>query len=50
MDGFSDEYVFYYALKLKLLSRIKGFDAAIGEETYKNIYNSILGGDLSEAK
>ena len=50
MDGFSDEYVFYYALKLKLLSRIKGFDAAIGEETYKIIYNSILGGDLSEAK
>lgn len=50
MDNFSEEYIFYYALKLKLLLRIRGFDAVLGEAEYKNIYNSIVNGDKLEAK
>ena len=49
MDGFSEEYIFYYGLKLKLLLRIRQFDAKNGEKAYKNIYNSILNGDRLEA-
>lgn len=49
MDNFSEDFVLYYGLKLKLLLRIREFDKAIGESTYKNIYNSILGGDGLEA-
>ena len=49
MDSFSEEFVFYYALKLKLIMRIRQFDTALGEATYKNIYNSILNGDSLEA-
>lgn len=50
MDNFSEEYVFYYALRLKLISRIKRFDTVVGETTYKNIYNSILNGERTEDK
>ena len=50
MDGFSEDYVFYYGLKLKLLLRIRQFDTKLGEKAYKNIYNSILNGDRTEAK
>ena len=46
MDNFSDDYVFYYALRLKLIARIRQFDAALGETTYKNIYSSILNGEV----
>ena len=49
MDSFSEDFVFYYGLKLMLVSRAKKFDMSIGEATYKNIYNSILGGDKLEA-
>ena len=49
MDSFSEEYVFYYGLKLKLILRIRQFDKAAGEAAYKNIYNSILNGDKLEA-
>ncbi len=49
MDGFSEDYIFYYALKLKLISRIRQFDTALGKATYQNIYNSILNGDGWEA-
>lgn len=49
MDNFSEDFVLYYGLKLKLLLRIREFDKTIGESTYKNIYNSILGGDRLEA-
>ncbi len=46
-DTFAEEFVFYYALKLKLILRIRQFDTQLGENTYKDIYNSILnGGDL----
>lgn len=50
MDGFSEDYIFYYGLKLKLLLRIRQFDTKSGEEAYKNIYDSILNGDRLEAK
>lgn len=49
MDSFSEDYVFYYGLKLKLLLRIRQFDKVAGEAAYKNIYNSILNGDKLEA-
>ena len=48
-DSFSEDYVFYYGLKLKLLMRIRQFDTQAGEAAYKNIYNSILNGDKLEA-
>ena len=50
MDSFSDEYILYYGLKLKLLLRIRQFDRETGEEVYRNIYNSILYGDGLEVK
>lgn len=49
-DPFSEEYVFYYGLKLKLLQRIRQFDTALGETVYKNIYVSILDGNRREAQ
>ena len=48
MDSFSEDFVFYYWLKLKLLSRMRQFDKVSGEKAYKNIYNSILNGDRLE--
>lgn len=48
MDNFSEDFVFYYGLKLKLLLRIRQFDTQAGEAAYKNIYNSILNGDKLE--
>ncbi len=50
MDNFSDDYLFYYGLKLKLLLRIRQFDTKAGEKAYENIYGSILNGDRLEAK
>ncbi len=49
MDSFSEEFVFYYGLKLKLLERIRKFDSESGETAYRNIYNSIMNGDRTEA-
>ena len=49
MDNFSEEFLFYYGLKLKLLVRIRQFDAKLGESEYRKIYNSILNGDRLEA-
>lgn len=48
-DTFSNEYIFYYGLKLKLILRIRKFDTKLGEAAYRNIYNSILNGDKLEA-
>ncbi|MBE6751231.1 MAG: DUF2764 family protein [Ruminococcaceae bacterium] len=48
MDSFSEDFVFYYGLKLKLISRIKQFDTESGETAYKNIYNSIMSGERLE--
>lgn len=50
MDNFSEDYVLYYGLKLKLLLRIRQFDTKLGETAYKNIYSSILNGGRLEAK
>ena len=49
MDSFSEDFVLYYGLKLKLMLRKRQFDATLGEAEYKNIYNSILNGDRLEA-
>lgn len=49
MDTFSEDFVFYYGLKLKLMLRTRQFDEKLGEATYRNIYNSILNGDRLEA-
>ena len=48
MDNFSQDFLFYYGLKLKLLLRIRQSDTKLGEAAYKNIYNSILNGDSLE--
>ena len=45
MDVFSADYILYYGLKLKLISKIRQFDFKVGEQAYKNIYDSILCGD-----
>ena len=47
-DAFSDEYIFYYGLKLKLLLRIRQFDTETGKKAYRNIYNSIIKGENLE--
>ncbi|MEE1139001.1 MAG: DUF2764 family protein [Acutalibacteraceae bacterium] len=47
-DSFSQEFVFYYGLKLKLIERIRKFDAESGETAYRNIYNSIMNGEKTE--
>ncbi|MBQ4644960.1 MAG: DUF2764 family protein [Clostridia bacterium] len=49
MDNFSEEFVYYYGLKLKLISHIRQFDTNAGEIAYRNIYNSIMNGDRLEA-
>ena len=48
MDSFSEEFVFYYGLKLMLIERIRKFDPASGEAAYRNIYDSIMNSDRSE--
>lgn len=48
MDIFSDDYVFYYAIKLKLLTRIRKFDINVGENAYKDIYDSIMKTEKTE--
>ncbi len=48
-DNFSEEYVYYYGLKLKLIQHLRQFDSTAGETAYKNIYNSIINGDRLEA-
>lgn len=48
MDSFSDEFVFYYAIKLMIIERIKKFDALSGEKAYRNIYDSIMNNDRQE--
>ncbi len=49
-DNFLEDFIFYYALKLKLLLRLRQFDTAAGEKAYKSIYNAILSGERLEAK
>lgn len=49
IDGFSEDFILYYGLKLKLLLRIRRFDTDAGEAAYRNIYNSIMDGERLEA-
>ncbi|MBE5732428.1 MAG: DUF2764 family protein [Clostridiales bacterium] len=49
MDCFSEDFIYYYYLRLKLLNRIRQFNEEEGEITYKNIYNSIINGNKTEA-
>ena len=49
MDNFSEDSLYYYWLKLKLILRIRQFDKTSGETAYRNIYNSIVDGESVEA-
>lgn len=49
MDTFSEDFIYYYGLKLKLILRINQFDTNVGKGAYKNIYDSVLNGDKLEA-
>ncbi len=49
IDSFSEEYVYYYGLKLKLIVHLRQFNSIEGEAAYRNIYNSIINGDRLEA-
>jgi hypothetical protein len=48
-DPFCEDAVFYYALKLKIMARIKLFDGEKGTMAYQDIYNSIMSKDKQEA-
>ena len=48
MDTFSEDFVFYYGLKLKLIMRMRQFDSQLGENAYNDIYDSIMNGDRTE--
>ncbi len=48
MDSFSENFIYYYYLRLKLLQRIRQFNVEAGEIMYKNIYNSIINGNKTE--
>lgn len=48
-DTFAEDFVYYYGLKLKLILRIREFNAENGNAAYRNIYNSIINGDRLEA-
>ncbi|ERJ94509.1 hypothetical protein [Treponema lecithinolyticum] len=43
IDAFSLDAVFYYALKLKLALRMRKFNTETGMESYRTIYDRILG-------
>ena len=50
MNTFSEEFVFYYCLKLKLILRMRQFDAENGKSAYRNIYDSIMSGEELEVR
>ena len=50
MNTFSEEFVFYYCLKLKLILRMRQFDAESGKSAYRNIYDSIMSGEELEVR
>ena len=50
MDSFSEEFVYYYCLKLKLILRMRQFDAESGKAAYRNIYDSIMSGKELEVR
>lgn len=48
IDSFSEDALFYYAIKLKLLLRMQKFQVEIGKNAYQEIYSSILNGRNQE--
>lgn len=48
MDSFSEDFVFYYGLKLKIIERVRKFDKTSGETAYRNIYKSIMDENKTE--
>ena len=50
MDTFSEDYLFYYGIKLKLILRIREFDKARGQTAYRNIYDSVINRAESEVE
>lgn len=50
IDGFSEDFVFYYCLKLKLILRMRQFNAENGKSAYRNIYDSIMNGGGLEVR
>ena len=48
MDSFSEEFVFYYGLKLKLIERMRKFDSQSGETAYRKIYDFIMSEDKTD--
>ena len=48
IEPFSEDFVYYYWLKLKLLLRMRQFNRESGELAYKNIYRSIMNTDSLE--
>ncbi len=48
-DPFCDDSVFYYSLKLKLISRLRNFDEEKGRQKYKNLYSAIMSGEEKKA-
>ncbi len=49
-DPFSDSALYYYAVKLKLLTRQRSFDRERGRESYNSIYSKILAENSGEDK
>ncbi len=50
LDGFCEDAIFYYAVKLKLIWRIHQFDVEAGRTAYRNIYRSMIGGEKGGEK
>ncbi len=48
-DAFSEDAAIFYGIKLKLMMRVRQFDAEKGRESYRNIYNSIINNNRQEA-
>lgn len=42
MDSFSEDFVYYYGIKLKIIERIRKFDTKSGKNAYRKIYDSIM--------
>ncbi|MCD8151300.1 MAG: hypothetical protein LUE92_17510 [Clostridiales bacterium] len=48
LDMFCEDAVYCYAIRLKLLSRMRLFDEERGHKSYQKIYHSILNGNSQE--
>ncbi len=43
LDSFCEDYVFAYGIRLMLVQRMKAFDRERGTDSYRKIYDTILG-------